>query len=172
MPELAEVEFFRKQWDAGLDKRIAAVLLHPDKRVFRGTDAQKLQQVLPGSRLLASEAHGKQMLFRFSHGIWLGLHLGMTGKLRAAEASFKPSKHDHLVLAKRVAPWCLTMRASSAASCFIKLFRLPWRNRRRCALEKFYRRTHGSISPAASQTADQGGVAPANRFPGHWQLDG
>ncbi|MEK7685138.1 MAG: DNA-formamidopyrimidine glycosylase family protein [Verrucomicrobiota bacterium] len=101
MPELAEVEFFRKQWDAGLDKRIAAVLLHPDKRVFRGTDAQKLQQVLPGSRLLASEAHGKQMLFRFSHGIWLGLHLGMTGKLRVAEASFKPSKHDHLVLCQK-----------------------------------------------------------------------
>ncbi len=101
MPELAEVEFFRKQWDAGLGKRIFAVRLHAGKRVFRGTDVRKLQQVLPGSRLLASEAHGKQMLFRFSRRIWLGLHLGMTGRLSVAEAGFEPSKHDHLVLRQK-----------------------------------------------------------------------
>ncbi len=38
MPELAEVEYYRRQWDAGLTRRITAVQLHPDKRIFRGSD--------------------------------------------------------------------------------------------------------------------------------------
>ena len=38
MPELAEVEYFRKRWDAGLGKRIVAVQLHGEKRIFRETD--------------------------------------------------------------------------------------------------------------------------------------
>ncbi len=57
-----------------------------------------LKKVLPGSVLLGSEAHGKQMLFRFSNEIWLSLHLGMTGELRVEPAVFKAGKHDHLVL--------------------------------------------------------------------------
>src|SRR6185369_6388359 len=61
-------------------------------------DAAKLASTLPGTRLVASEATGKQMLFRFSNHCWLGLHLGMTGKLSVAAASFSPDKHDHLVL--------------------------------------------------------------------------
>jgi formamidopyrimidine-DNA glycosylase len=38
------------------------------------------------------------MLFRFSGGNWLGVHLGMTGRLRIEEKDFIPAKHDHLVL--------------------------------------------------------------------------
>ena len=37
------------------------------------------------------------MLFEFSGGNWLGLHLGMTGNLRVEPAGFLPEKHDHLV---------------------------------------------------------------------------
>src|SRR6185436_15412750 len=51
-----------------------------------------------GERLESSESSGKQMLFRFSHGYWLGVHLGMTGRLSIAEANYTPTKHDHLVL--------------------------------------------------------------------------
>ena len=38
------------------------------------------------------------MLFRFSRNVWLGLHLGMTGRLRIEERSFRPKNHDHLVI--------------------------------------------------------------------------
>jgi formamidopyrimidine-DNA glycosylase len=38
------------------------------------------------------------MLFEFSGGSWIGIHLGMTGKLRVERAGFRPQKHDHLVL--------------------------------------------------------------------------
>ena len=98
MPELAEVEYNRRQWDAGLGQRIARVALHGGKRLFRGGDAEEIARLLHGAKLLHSEARGKQMLFRFSHEAWLGVHLGMTGELKIAPADFAPGKHDHLVL--------------------------------------------------------------------------
>jgi len=98
MPELAEVEFFRKQWDPGLGQKIRAVQLHPRKRIFRGSDPRKIVEHLTGRRFVRSYARGKQMLFEFSGGNWIGIHLGMTGKLRTEPAGFRPEKHDHLVL--------------------------------------------------------------------------
>ena len=98
MPELAEVEYYRKQWDPGINHRIIAVMLHSRKRVFRFTRVRQFKSSLTGARLLSSQASGKQMLFRFSRQGWLGIHLGMTGELRLEPASFRPARHDHLVL--------------------------------------------------------------------------
>jgi formamidopyrimidine-DNA glycosylase len=98
MPELAEVEYFRRQWDSGLGSRVIAVASHREMRVFRGTDVAALEKALTGARLLGSQGHGKQMLFRFSRGASLGIHLGMSGRLRAEAAGISPGKHDHLVL--------------------------------------------------------------------------
>src|SRR6476659_8908569 len=101
MPELAEVEYFRRRWNVGMGNRITNVALHARKRVFRGTDARALRQQLTGTHLLSSEARGKRMLFRFSNENWLGLHLGMTGRMRTMRPDFRPKKHDHLVLYQR-----------------------------------------------------------------------
>jgi formamidopyrimidine-DNA glycosylase len=98
MPELAEVEYFRRQWDPGIGHRVVKIALHARKRVFRGTDTRALQKELVGARLLTSTARGKRMLFRFSNENWLGLHLGMSGKMQTAYPHFRPQKHDHLVL--------------------------------------------------------------------------
>jgi formamidopyrimidine-DNA glycosylase len=98
MPELAEVEFFRKQWDAGIGRKIIAVQLHPRKRIFRGAHARKMVEHLTGRRFLRSHTRGKQMLFEFSGGNWIGIHLGMSGRLRTEPAGFRPEKHDHFVL--------------------------------------------------------------------------
>ncbi len=106
MPELAEVEFYRKRWSAGHGDRIAAVLVHPRARVFRDCDAAALKSKLTGATLLDSETAAKQMLFRFSEGKlspvesvgWLGLHLGMSGELRVEPPDYQSRKHDHLVL--------------------------------------------------------------------------
>jgi formamidopyrimidine-DNA glycosylase len=98
MPELAEVEYFRKRWDPGLGDVVVAVQLHGKKRIFRGADVRALKRQLSGQRLLRSRAHGKQMLFEFSDANWLGIHLGMSGRLRVEVAGFKPEAHDHLVL--------------------------------------------------------------------------
>jgi len=98
---LAEVEFFRKQWNCGLGQKIGAVRLHPHARLFRGTNAADLEKALAGRKLLRSEARGKQMLFEFSAGGWLGVHLGMTGHLRQERPDFAPGRHDHLALLQK-----------------------------------------------------------------------
>ncbi|MGI8891396.1 MAG: Fpg/Nei family DNA glycosylase [Chthoniobacterales bacterium] len=101
MPELAEVEYYRKQWNPGLGELVTGVRIHGTKRIFRETDTRALQQRLVRQTLRRSEARGKQMLFVFSGDNWLGLHLGMTGKLRIEELGFTPEKHDHLVLEQK-----------------------------------------------------------------------
>ena len=99
MPEFAEVEFFRKRWaQAAAGQRVKAVELHPAAKIFRGTHPVAIQRALTGAKYLSSEAQAKQMLFRFSGGAWVGVHLGMSGELRAEAARYTPLKHDHLVL--------------------------------------------------------------------------
>ncbi len=101
MPELAEVEWFRKQWNPGIGQEIIDVKAHSRKYVFRGTDGGAIRQNLIGQKLLRSKRSGKQMLFEFSGDNWLGLHLGMTGKTHVKRPDFRPTKHDHLVLVQR-----------------------------------------------------------------------
>lgn len=98
MPELAEVEHHRRRWNPGLGARVRSVEVHARARVFRGIDVVAMQSRLRGATLLESMAHGKQMMFRFSRGAWLGVHLGMTGELRCEPGEVEPGKHDHLVL--------------------------------------------------------------------------
>lgn len=101
MPELAEVFYFAGRWKPGLGNKIARVLLHPEKRVFRESHPAELSKLLPGQKLSSIQTHGKQMLFRFGSDCWLGIHLGMTGKLSAETSDHRPGKHDHLVLYTR-----------------------------------------------------------------------
>jgi len=98
MPELAEVDYFRRRWDAGVGAGVVAVHLHSAARVFRGCDVAALAPRLRGAVLEKSLAHGKQMLFGLSGGAWLGVHLGMTGELRVEAAGHRAARHDHLVL--------------------------------------------------------------------------
>ena len=98
MPELAEVEWFRKQWNPGRGNIVVDVRVHRGKYVFRGTDSDALCQNLVGEKMLSSARRGKQMLFEFSADNWVGIHLGMTGKTHVEPRDFRPGKHDHLVL--------------------------------------------------------------------------
>lgn len=101
MPELAEVEFFRKQWDCGLRRRVREVRLNAKKRIFRGTPVQDLKHLLPGCILRESRSNGKWILFGFTRQNWLGIHLGMTGRLLARAPDAPLEQHDHLVLFQR-----------------------------------------------------------------------
>ena len=62
MPELAEVEYFRRQWNAGIGHRVIKIAQHADKRVFRGTDTRVRRKGLTGA-VCFSEARGKRMFF-------------------------------------------------------------------------------------------------------------
>lgn len=102
MPELAEVEFYRKRWHrAAKGKQVLRVLTHDKKKLLRELDLPRFRRMLTGATLLSSEARAKQMLFRFSGDVWLGIHLGMSGELRVEAPKYEPGKHDHLVLVAR-----------------------------------------------------------------------
>ena len=101
MPELAEVEFFRKRWSTGHGARVIGVRLHEGKKVFRGSSIALLKKKLSGAMLRDSGTAAKQMLFRFSGQGWLGIHLGMSGELRVEPPDYLPGKHDHFVLVQK-----------------------------------------------------------------------
>jgi len=106
MPELAEVEFFRRRWEVGVGDRVLAVEAHPKVRVFRHGTKRPAVETLRGAVFKRSFRHGKQLLLQFSGEKWLGVHLGMSGELRVEPkpGDYRPGKHDHLALfqAKRV----------------------------------------------------------------------
>lgn len=100
MPELAEVEFFRKRWhQAGIGQRVLKVLAQDAKKLLREVDVTALRAALVGSTLTSSQAAAKQMVFHFSGDVWLGIHLGMSGELIVAPPDHLQGKHDHLVIA-------------------------------------------------------------------------
>ena len=101
MPELAEVEYMRRRWDAALEDAVTSVEFHPRARIFRGVDTAALARGLTGATLTSSHRSGKQMLFACGDSGWLGLHLGMTGELRVEASAYPINRHDHLVLRQR-----------------------------------------------------------------------
>ncbi len=102
MPELAEVEFFRRRWhDAARGQLIESVHTHDGKKLFRRIPVAAFRRALVGANLISSEAAAKQMCFRFSGDVWLGIHLGMTGELHVEPADYPTGKHDHLALRTR-----------------------------------------------------------------------
>ena len=51
MPELAEVDYYRKRWNPGLKQRIESVELHGGKRIFRGINLGEFEKALTGAAL-------------------------------------------------------------------------------------------------------------------------
>ena len=98
MPELAEVEYFRRRWQPGVGRKVATVFLNPKARIGRGVDVKAMSKALTGAKLIESFAAAKQMAFCFSGNVWLGVHLGMTGRLEAGDADREPTPYDHFKL--------------------------------------------------------------------------
>jgi formamidopyrimidine-DNA glycosylase len=96
VPELGEVEYYRKVWSPGEGQKVERVVANKKSRIFRLCPEADFGDLLVGSTLLSSEARGKQLLFQFSGGFWLGIHLGMSGKLKQGVPNFVPKRHDHL----------------------------------------------------------------------------
>lgn len=102
MPELAEVEFFRRRWhEAAHGRVVASVHTHDGKKPFRRIPVAAFHRALTGAKLISSAAAAKQMCFRFSGNVWLGIHLGMSGELQVEPTDFPIGKHDHLALRTR-----------------------------------------------------------------------
>src|SRR5215813_4284889 len=81
MPELPEVETFKRYLDNTLlHQRITNVEV-PDAYVLKRVSARELVRRLKGRRFENSHRHGKHLLVRAGNGLWLRLHFGLTGSL-------------------------------------------------------------------------------------------
>jgi formamidopyrimidine-DNA glycosylase len=84
MPELPDVEVFKRYLDAtSLHKKIEKVRMH-DTRVLRDITGRMLQKRLADRRLEKTRRHGKHLFVRVGDMGWLRLHFGMTGYLISA----------------------------------------------------------------------------------------
>ncbi|MFM7181871.1 MAG: Fpg/Nei family DNA glycosylase [Verrucomicrobiales bacterium] len=104
MPELAEVEYYRRRWQTFHGKKVLAADGHPKARVFREADYSALTTGLTGRILKDSFCHGKQMFLVFSGSLFVRVHLGMTGEMLVEKPDHETGKHDH---------WTLRMRSAT-----------------------------------------------------------
>lgn len=82
MPELPEVERYRRGAEAALGRRVAAVDAGDAWMLKGATDAASLQATLVGRRFTAARRRGKLLLLDLDGGgPALGLRFGMTGRL-------------------------------------------------------------------------------------------
>lgn len=81
MPELPDVELFKRHLDAYALGRPIARTSVADARILDGVSPQALAARLKGRRFVSSRRHGKHLLVRLDAAGWLALHFGMTGGL-------------------------------------------------------------------------------------------
>ncbi len=81
MPEGVEIELYRRQALAGLDREITAVDADDEWFLKGDTTPEALGAALVGERFTAAERIGKLLLMEVSSGSVLGLRFGMTGRL-------------------------------------------------------------------------------------------
>ena len=80
MPEMLEVESYRRQAEALVGRRITGVEA-PDGWYLKNVDAQGLRPALVGRRVEAARRTGKLLVLDLDDGGRLGLRFGMTGRL-------------------------------------------------------------------------------------------
>lgn len=98
MPELPDVENFKRYLDAtALSQRIAKIHVGSAK-ILHGVTAAVLARRLTGRSLVATRRHGKHLLARLDGAGWLTLHFGMTGRLAYFAALADDPPYDRLRL--------------------------------------------------------------------------
>jgi formamidopyrimidine-DNA glycosylase len=81
MPELPDVELFKRHLDATCLGRTIQNVTVNDARILSGVSAGDLARRLNGARLVHSRRHGKYLLAGLDPTVWLIMHFGMNGSL-------------------------------------------------------------------------------------------
>ncbi|MFI1353051.1 Fpg/Nei family DNA glycosylase [Streptomyces sp. NPDC020898] len=96
MPELPDVEGFRKVLDSCAKGKVIQRVDVRDPGVLHGVSARRLRDALQGRRLTEPERHGKWLLAH-TGGPTLMLHFGMTGRLLCAHPDDEVEAHDRVL---------------------------------------------------------------------------
>ena len=86
MPELPDVEIFKRVLDEHAVDRMVAHVAVPDPGSLEGATGTALQRRLKDRRLSASSRHGKVLFAEFEDAATLAMHFGTNGSLRALRA--------------------------------------------------------------------------------------
>lgn len=98
MPELPDVETFKRYLDAtSLHQTIEEVKVS-DRKVLGKVSARSLERRLKALKLRSSRRHGKHLLVETDGAPWLTLHFGMTGFLRYFKAMRKRPPYTRLLI--------------------------------------------------------------------------
>jgi len=101
MPELPDVEKFKRYLDAtSLGRRIAEVAV-TDRRLLDGISPRRLADRLEGRWFAETRRHGKWLLVRLEpedRDDWLALHFGMTGTLFHEKDAGEPPEYTRVLV--------------------------------------------------------------------------
>jgi formamidopyrimidine-DNA glycosylase len=98
MPELPDVETFRRYLDAtSLHQEIEKVEVR-SRQILEGVSAQELKDGLEGRTFESTRRHGKYLFVELDDANWLVLHFGMTGHLKYFKDMEKDPPYDRLLI--------------------------------------------------------------------------
>lgn len=96
MPELPDVENYKRHLDrTAIGKTIAAIAIDDD-RILEDVGKTELGEAMTGNTLARAHRHGKQLFAAIDDGPWLTLHFGMTGRLEHFGDDGDEPEHDRL----------------------------------------------------------------------------
>ena len=99
MPELPEVETVRRIVAHAVEGRvIREVVLRDFAGVLEGPPGIDPASALVGARLESVERRGKYLLFRLDRGLWMIVHLRMTGRLLLRGTGDPPIRFEHIAI--------------------------------------------------------------------------
>ncbi len=98
MPELPDVETFKRYLDStALHQKVTGVRV-ADARVLKGVSKSGLGRAIEGRKFTSTRRHGKHLFARLSGDGWLRLHFGMTGFLDYGKDEGEPPEHAQVTL--------------------------------------------------------------------------
>lgn len=97
MPELPDVEGFRRVLAAHAVNRLVRAVEVADSGVLRGVTGNQLRDAVRGHRFREPRRHGKWLIVPVTGGPVMLVHFGMTGALRWGSADDERGAHDRVV---------------------------------------------------------------------------
>jgi formamidopyrimidine-DNA glycosylase len=86
MPELPDVEVFKRLFDRDAVGQAIQQVIIKDARILGGVDQQQFVDEIAGRRFEQTRRHGKHLFAKLDNDGWLALHFGMSGGLSFFEA--------------------------------------------------------------------------------------
>lgn len=97
MPELPDVETFRRYLDSTARRKQIRRVRVGDKKVLEGVSEKRLNDRLKRRRIDETRRHGKHLMVKAGSDQWMAVHFGMTGFLAYFRNNEDTPRHAHVI---------------------------------------------------------------------------